>query len=100
PMLDATFDRVMPSYVINGCNLLDFQGRVYAGIVVGWIHKAAALLVERPYGTGPFISSTLMLFRDPPRADPTATMLRDGLIAIADGPIRHTEGLKETVAAT
>jgi hypothetical protein len=100
PMLDATFDRVMPSYVISGCNLLDFQGRVYAGMVVGWIHKPAALLVERPYGKGRFVCSTLQLFRDPPGADPTATMLLDGVIAVADGPLRHTEGLKEAVAAT
>jgi hypothetical protein len=99
PMLDATFDRVMPTYVINGCNLLDFQGRVYAGIVIGWIHKAAALLVERPYGKGRFVCSTLRLFRDPPGADPTATMLLDGLIAVADGPLRHTQGLRESVAA-
>jgi hypothetical protein len=89
----------MPTHVIAGANLLDFQGRVYAGIVIGWIHKAAALLVERPYGKGRFVCSTLRLFRDPPGADPTATMLLDGLIAVADGPLRHTEGLRESLPA-
>jgi hypothetical protein len=29
--------------VISGCNLLDFQARVHAGLVVSWIHKPAAL---------------------------------------------------------
>ncbi len=98
-MLDATFDRVMPTHVIAGCNLLDFQGRVYAGMVIGWIHKAAALLVERPYGKGRFVCTTLRLFRDPPGADPTATMLIDGIVSVADGPIRHTEGMLQPSAA-
>jgi hypothetical protein len=93
PMLDATFDRVMPSHVINGCNLLDFQGRVYAGMVAGWIHKAAALVVERPYGKGRFVCSTFRILHDEARLDPTATMLLHGLINIANAPLRYTQGL-------
>ncbi len=42
PLLDETFDRVLPTHLMNGINLLDFQGRVHAGIVIGWIHKPAA----------------------------------------------------------
>ena len=99
PMLDATFDRVLPAHVVTGCNLLDFQGRVYAGLVIGWIHKAVALIVERPYGKGHFVCSTLRLFRDAPGTDPTATMMLDALIAVAAGPIRHTEGLRQGAAA-
>jgi hypothetical protein len=99
PMLDASFDRVMPTHVISGCNLLDFQGRVYAGMVIGWVHKPVALIVERPYGKGHFVASTLRLFRDPPGADPTATMLLDGLLSVATSPIRHTEGLRREGAA-
>jgi hypothetical protein len=83
PLLDETFDRVLPKYVISGCNLLDFQARVHAGLVVGWIHKPVALVVERSYGKGRFVVSTFRLFRDPPGADPTATVLLDSLLALA-----------------
>ena len=83
PLIDETFDRVIPQHVINGCNLLDFQARVHAGLVVGWIHKPVALAVERRYGKGRFVASTFRLFRDPPGEDPTATVLLDSLLALA-----------------
>src|SRR5205085_9000633 len=83
PLLDETFDRVLPNYIISGCNLLDFQARVHAGLVVGWIHKPVALAVERGYGKGRFVASTFRLFRDPPGADPTATVLLDSLLSLA-----------------
>jgi hypothetical protein len=83
PLLDETFDRVLPNYVISGCNLLDFQARVHAGLVVGWIHKPVALAVERSYGKGRFVVSTFRLFRDEPGTDPTATVLLDSLLALA-----------------
>jgi hypothetical protein len=76
-------DRVLPDYVISGCNLLDFQARVFAGLVVGWIHKPVALGVERSYGRGRLVASTLRLFRDAPMADPSATMLLDALVELA-----------------
>jgi len=83
PLLDETMDRVIPDYVISGCNLLDFQARVFAGLVVGWIHKPVALGVERSYGRGRIVASTFRLFRDEPMADPTATMLLDSLVELA-----------------
>jgi hypothetical protein len=83
PLLDEIFDRVLPTRVISGCNLLDFQARVHAGMVIGWIHKPVALTVERGYGKGRLVASTFRLFRDPPGVDPTATLLLDSLIALA-----------------
>lgn len=88
PLLDETFDRVIPTHVIAGCNLLDFQSRVHAGMVVGWIHKAVGLAVERPYGEGRLVVSTFCLFRDPAGADPTATALLDRLVSLALTPAR------------
>ena len=82
PLLDESFDRVIPDYVISGCNLLDFQARVFGGLVVGWIHKPVALGVERSYGRGRMAASTFRLFRDAPMADPTATMLLDRLVEL------------------
>ena len=85
PLLDESFDRVIPDYVISGCNLLDFQARVFGGLVVGWIHKPVALGVERSYGRGRMVASTFRLFRDAPMADPTATMLLDRLVELVGG---------------
>jgi hypothetical protein len=86
PLLDLSFDRVIPRRVIAGCNLLDFQARVHAGLVIGWIHKPVALAVERAYGTGRLVVSTFRLFEDDPGVDPTATILLDSLVRLAARP--------------
>jgi hypothetical protein len=83
PLLDQAFDRVIPTHIISGCNLLDFQARVHAALVVGWIHRPAAIAVGRNYGTGRVVISTFKLFRDPPGEDPTAATLLGGLIEAA-----------------
>lgn len=92
-LIDHAFDRVIPRHVIAGCNRLDFQSRVHAGVFVGWIHKPAALIVERSYGLGRIVISTFRLFEDPPGVDPTATTLLDGLItlAVTERPARDVE---------
>jgi hypothetical protein len=81
PLIDETLDRVLPQQVITGCNLMDFQSRVSAGLVVGWIHKPVAISVERGYGKGRVLVSTFRLFRDPPGTDPAACWLIDLLVA-------------------
>lgn len=80
PLLDLAYDRVIPAHVISGCNRHDFQGRVLAGLVVGWVHKPVGLAIERTYGLGRIVTTTFRLFRDAPLADPTATILLDGLV--------------------
>ncbi|MGI4767927.1 MAG: hypothetical protein ACRYGP_23030, partial [Janthinobacterium lividum] len=85
PLLDESFDRVLPDHIVTGCNLLDFHARVHAGMVVGWVHRPAALVVERRYGKGSLVTSTFRLFRNPAGADPTATTLLDGLLRLAVG---------------
>ncbi|HZS83572.1 MAG TPA: glycoside hydrolase family 2 TIM barrel-domain containing protein [Stellaceae bacterium] len=86
PLIDHAFDRVIPNHVIAGCNSWDFQARVHAGIVVGWIHKPAALIVERDYGRGRLVATTFRLTEDAPGADPTATTLLDALAELAQRP--------------
>jgi hypothetical protein len=83
PLIDATFDRVIPELVISGCNLLDFHARVHAGLVVGWVHKPVALVVERTYGKGRVLVSTFRPIGDGATADPTAKVLLDALIRTA-----------------
>lgn len=87
-LLGLSFDRVIPTHVISGCNRHDFQSRVHAGLFVGWIHKPVALSVERAYGSGRFLATTFRLFRDAPLVDPTATLLLDALVEKAMGARR------------
>ena len=97
PLLDETMDRVLPDFVISGCNLLDFQARVFAGLVVGWIHKPVALGVERSYGRGRIVASTFQLFQNAPLADPTAATLLDTMITLSLESREHR--LEEAVRA-
>lgn len=86
PLLDASFDRVVPHHVLTGFRAWEFGGPVQAGIVVGWVHKAAALIASRRVGQGMVTVSTFRLFTDPPGRDPVATALLDALIRSAAAP--------------
>jgi hypothetical protein len=90
-LLDDAFERVLPEHVISGCNLLDFHSRVHAGLVVGWIHRPAALIAERRYGKGQVVVSTFRLCRDEPGFDPIATALLDGLIHLAGSAVQGSK---------
>ncbi len=83
PLIDHSFDRVIPNHVIANCTTWDFQARVHAGMVIGWVHKPAALIVERNCGRGRMVATTFRLLEDAPGADPTATTLLDGLVELA-----------------
>ena len=85
-LIDHAFDRVIPDHVIAGCSTWDFQARVHAGMVIGWVHKPAGLIVERERGRGKMVVTTLRLLEDAPGADPVATALLDGLLKLAMAP--------------
>ena len=80
PLLDHSFNGLIPDHVISGCNVSDYRGRVHAGIVVGWVHKPAALVVERDYGRGRFMVSTFRVIDKAAGADVTADALLDALV--------------------
>jgi len=61
----------------------EFDRRVAAGVVVGWAHKPAAMILEKTFGAGRLVATTFRLTEDEPGFDPTATALLDGLIAMA-----------------
>lgn len=83
PLLDLTFDRVVPRAVITGMRPWEFDRRVHAGVVVGWVHKPAATIFEKAFGRGLLVATTFRLAKDAPAADPTATALLDALILLA-----------------
>lgn len=99
PLIDHSFDRVIPNHVIANCTTWDFQSRVRAGLVVGWVHKAAALMVERDYGHGRMVATTFRLLEDAPGADPTATVLLDGMVELALAGRRTVPATEETLPA-
>jgi Glycosyl hydrolases family 2, sugar binding domain/Glycosyl hydrolases family 2 len=82
-LVDHAFDRVIPNHVIAGCSTWDFQARVHAGMVIGWVHKPAGLIVERERGHGKMVVTTFRLLEDAPGADPVATALLHGLLELA-----------------
>ena len=83
PMVDLSFDRVVPFHVMTGFRPWEFGGAVHAGLVVGWVHKPAATIAERRVGKGGLVASTFRLLRDAPGEDPVAVSLFDALIQTA-----------------
>lgn len=82
PLLQRGFEHVIPEYVLAGLRAHDFEARVHAGLVVGWVHKPVATIVEQSYGEGRAVISTFRLTANPPGADPIADVLLDALIAL------------------
>jgi hypothetical protein len=95
PLIGHAFDRVIPTHVIAGCSTWDFQARVHAGMVVGWVHKPAGIIAERDCGRGKMVVTTFRLLEDAPGADPVATALLDGLIELALGRRAEADGAPE-----
>ncbi|MEO8240895.1 MAG: glycoside hydrolase family 2 TIM barrel-domain containing protein [bacterium] len=83
PLVDLSFDRVIPHHVLLGFRPADFGGPVRSGTVVGWAHKPAAFIAERRVGKGALVASTFRLFGDTAGTDPVAATLFDALIEIA-----------------
>ncbi len=85
PLLDLSFDRVVPYHVMTGFRPWEFGGSVCAGLVVGWVHKPAVTIGSRRVGDGGLVATTFRLLQDPAGEDPVAATLFDALVATAAG---------------
>jgi hypothetical protein len=85
PLFDLSFSTVVPHQLMAGFRPWEFQGRVHAGVIVGWVHKPAAFLIEKRLGRGKLVATTFRLNEDAPGEDPLATALYDGLLSLAKG---------------
>ncbi len=85
PLIDLSFSDVVPRHVLGGFSGWEFGGPVHAGIVVGWVHKPAALIAERAVGRGAVVASTFRLTGNAPGVDPVADGLFDRLVRLAAG---------------
>jgi hypothetical protein len=83
PMFDLSFERVVPHHVLVGMKPWEHEAHVAAGLVVGWGHRAAAIVAERWFGRGKAVLTTFRVSADAPGADPVATTLLHALIAQA-----------------
>jgi hypothetical protein len=83
PLLDASFDKVVPRHVMTGFRPWEFAGSVQAGLVVGWVQKPAALIARRIVGQGLCLATTFRLTTEPAGADPVAAALADALVRAA-----------------
>jgi hypothetical protein len=83
PLIDLSFERVVPLTVMVGFREFEFDGLVQSGTVVGWVHKPAVLIAKRKVGIGDIVATTFRLTRDAPGADPVATSLLHAVIATA-----------------
>lgn len=82
PLLDLSFERVIPHHVLTGFRPWEYESRVHAGVFVGWGHKPAALIGERPFGRGKVLMTTFRQTADEPGFDPVATYLTHALLKI------------------
>lgn len=83
PLVDLSMSDVIPHHVMTGFRTWEYGGPVHAGVVVGWVHKPAALIAERRVGRGGLVASTFRLCGHPPGTDPVASALFDALISQA-----------------
>ena len=88
PMLDLSFDRVVPAHVLwASVRSWEYEaGIMPSGVVVGWIHKPAGFIMQRRFGRGCLVMSSFRLMRDAPGIDPVATALMDRLVMAALAP--------------
>lgn len=88
PIFDLSFSGVVPHHLLTGFRPWEFGSNVHAGIVVGWVHKPAAIIGEKRVGRGGVVATTFRLMREAPGADPVAAALFDALVvATAELPV-------------
>lgn len=83
PLVDLSFDRVIPHHVLTGFRTWEYGGPVHAGLVVGWCQKPAAMIAERAVGRGRVVVTTFRLRSEAPGTDPVGTTLTHALLRLA-----------------
>jgi Glycosyl hydrolases family 2, sugar binding domain/Glycosyl hydrolases family 2/Glycosyl hydrolases family 2, TIM barrel domain len=78
--MDFAFADLTPEHVIHGVHPYSFADDVHAGLFLGWIHKAVALVAERQVGAGRLLISTFRL-KDHLTAQPVAAVLLRDMLA-------------------
>jgi hypothetical protein len=83
PIFDLSFSDVVPHHLLTGFRPWEYGSNVHAGMVVGWVHKPAAIIGEKRVGRGGVVATTFRLTREAPGADPVAAALFDAVVQTA-----------------
>ena len=75
--VDFAFADLTPDHVIHGMHPFHFANDVHAGMFLGWVHKAVALVAERRVGRGTLLTSTFRLREQLATHPIAAIMVRD-----------------------
>jgi hypothetical protein len=94
--VDFAFADLTPDHVITGLSPRDFAENVHAGLFVGWLHHAVALIAERRLGNGRLMISTFALQNHLNTHPVAAIMLRDMLVHLGQSAL--VEPFQEPVA--
>ena len=88
PLIDDSFEPVIPELNLTGFGLSYFQASpgggaaVFSGQFLGWVHRPSAWIGRRPYGRGMVVVSTYRLRGADKTANPLAATLLDDLISL------------------
>ncbi|WIJ24062.1 glycoside hydrolase family 2 protein [Devosia sp. RR2S18] len=80
PILDLAFSDVVPHHLLTGFRPWEIGNNVHAGMVVGWVHKPAAIIGEKRVGRGGVVATTFRLTQAAPGSDAMAAALFDALV--------------------
>jgi hypothetical protein len=97
-VLDFAFADLIPDHIISGLSPRDFAGDVHAGLFVGWLHHAVALVAERRFGNGRLLISTFRLLEQLSQHPVAAIMLRDMIEHLAGAGTSEYETEQHTRA--
>ena len=82
PFLEMEWTAVMPDAVVEGLPQWVQQDHSWAGLAVGWIHKAVSLLAVLPYGKGQLLITTFKLNAQTLAHDAIAQALFAGMVTM------------------
>ncbi|MCB0032879.1 MAG: hypothetical protein KDE51_02575, partial [Anaerolineales bacterium] len=80
PLLEMDWAALMPDAVIAGLPSWVLRSHSWAGLAVGWVHKAGSLLAVLPYGRGHILMTTFKLNAHTLAEDAVGQALFGGLV--------------------
>ncbi|HRF49800.1 MAG TPA: hypothetical protein PLC98_19380, partial [Anaerolineales bacterium] len=83
PLLEMEYESIMPDAVIEDVPTWLLKTHSWAGLAVGWVHKAVSLLVTARYGKGQLLVTTFRLTAEPLAQDAIARTLFAGILELA-----------------
>ncbi len=81
-LIEMEFEPIIPDAVIEGVPTWLMKTRSWAGLAVGWVHKAVSLLFVTRYGKGELLTTTFRLNAETLAQDAVAQTLFAGILEL------------------